>query len=225
MNFREKILLIPHSFVALGVIETLKALGRYVLLRPSDLSFDKKYSTETRTRIDTNYYRTSPERFVRHLISNLGIDYREFDFVDIGCGKGRVLLIASNYPFRSISGVEIQRSVCVAAKKNLQIYKSIEQKCFNIQIHNLDARSFEPSIANTVFYFFEPFDKFVLGDVLAKIAHRVKGQGKTIYVVCVWPNLGPMLTFIEKLGFQTIRHQKMLVSALNYTVFTLHSAE
>jgi SAM-dependent methyltransferase len=238
MNFREKVLLITHSFAAVGVIETLKALGRYALRASDDPNFDKRYSTDTTTVIKNKdleisdpearkratVYRTAPERFVHHLINHLDIDYREYDFVDIGCGKGRVLLIASNYPFRGISGVEISPPAYVAAKKNLQIYKCIQQKCFNIQIHNQDARSFEPSIANTVFYFFEPFDNLVLGAVLAKIALRLKGQGKSIYIICVWSNLGSMLTFIETLGFQTIRHRKMLVGALNYAVFALRSA-
>jgi SAM-dependent methyltransferase len=235
MNFREKVSLITQSFAALGVIETLKALGRYAL-RPSDCSnFDKKYSTDTTTRIDNKdleisdpetrklatIYRTTPERFIRHLISQLGIDYREYDFVDIGCGKGRVLLIASNYPFRSISGVEVSPAVYVVAKNNLQIYKCVEQKCFTIQIHNQDARKFEPSIANTVFYFYEPFDAIVLAAVLTKIASTLRGQGKSIYIVCVWSNLATILTFIEKLGFQVIRQQKMLVATLNYTIFAL----
>jgi SAM-dependent methyltransferase len=236
MNFREKVLLIRHSFAALGVIETLRALGRYAL-RARGSNFDKRYSTDTTTRIDhedleisdpearecATIYRTAPERFIRYLISNLRIDYREYDFVDIGCGKGRVLLIASNYSFRSISGIEISPPAYAVAKKNLQIYKCIKQKCFNIHIHNQEARRFEPTIANTVYYFFEPFDKRVLGTVLAKIALRLKGQGKAIYIVCVWSNLGSVLTFIEKLGFQTIQHQKMLIGALNYAVFALRS--
>jgi SAM-dependent methyltransferase len=235
MNFREKVSLITQSFAGLGVVETLKALGRYAL-RPSDCgNFDKKYSTDTTMRIDNKdlgisdpetrklatIYRTTPERFIRYLISQLSIDYREYDFVDIGCGKGRVLLIASNYPFRSISGVEVSPVIYVVAKKNLQIYKCVEQKCFTIQIHNQDAREFEPSIANTVFYFYEPFNAIVLAAVLTKISSKLRGQGKSIYIVCVWSNLAPILAFIDKLGFQMIRQQKMLVGSLNYTIFAL----
>jgi SAM-dependent methyltransferase len=235
MNFRDKVSLTRESFAALGVIETLKALGRYAL-RPSDSSnFDKKYSTDTTTWIANKdleisdpetrklatIYRATPERFIRHLISQLGIDYREYDFVDIGCGKGRVLLIASNYPFRSISGVEVSPMIYSVARKNLQIYKCDEQKCFTIQIHNQDARKFEPSIANTVYYFYEPFEALVLAAVLTKVAAKLRGQRKSIYIVCVWSNLGPILTFIEKLGFQMIRQQKMLVGSLNYSIFAL----
>jgi SAM-dependent methyltransferase len=236
MNFREKVSLITQSLAALGVIETLKALARYAL-RPSDgRNFDKRYSTDTMTRIENKdleisdpetqklatTYRTAPDRFIRHLITQLGIDYQEYDFVDIGYGKGRVLLTASNYPFRSISGVEVSPAIYAVAKKNLQIYKCVEQKCFTIQIHNQDARKFELSIGNTVFYFFEPFDALVLAAILTKISSKLRGQGKSIYIVCVWSNLAPILTFIERLGFQMIRQQKMLVGALNYTIFALH---
>jgi hypothetical protein len=36
-----------------------------------------------------------------------GINFSEFVFVDLGSGKGRTLLMASDYPFRRIAGVEL----------------------------------------------------------------------------------------------------------------------
>ena len=36
-----------------------------------------------------------------------GFDFREFIFLDLGSGKGRTLLMASDYPFRRIVGVEL----------------------------------------------------------------------------------------------------------------------
>src|SRR5271166_3265808 len=34
-------------------------------------------------------------------------DFRDFTFVDLGSGKGRTLLMAADYPFRRIVGVEL----------------------------------------------------------------------------------------------------------------------
>jgi SAM-dependent methyltransferase len=239
MNLKDKISLVAHSYAALGVIETFKALVRYAL-RPDtdDVNFDNKFGTNTASQISNEnldmpdpdaqrsatQYRTTPERFVRLIISSLNINYREYDFVDVGCGKGRVLLIASSYPFRSIRGVELSKPAYALAENNLRIYKSPDQKCFDVRVYNVDALHFEPSIANTVYYLFAPFDRAVLMEFLTKIASRLKGRGKTIKVVCVWRDfLSSVLPLIASLGFEIEQRHTMLVTMLNYQVFSLRS--
>jgi SAM-dependent methyltransferase len=237
MNIKEKISLVTHSCASIGAMETFKSLARYALRRRiDDANFDKRNSTDTAGRIGNEelemsdpeaqshatVYRTAPERFIRYLISHLGINYQEYDFVDIGCGKGRVLLVASNFPFRSICGIELSQSLLEIAEKNIRIYRCAHQKCFNIDIRNIDAQYFEPYIANTVYYFFESFDVVILAAVLTKISSKLRGQGKLIYVVCIWSDLAPVLKVFEMLGFQTIQVQKMLEMAdLNYAIFSL----
>ena len=39
----------------------------------------------------------------------------EFAFADIGCGKGRALMLASRWPFREVWGVELDRSLAAIA--------------------------------------------------------------------------------------------------------------
>jgi SAM-dependent methyltransferase len=236
MTRKEKISLITHSCASIGIVETFKALVRYVLEpKIEDINYDKRYSTDTARRIDhkelemsdseaqthATIYRTASARFISYLISQLGIDYTEYEFVDIGCGKGRVLLVASNFPFRSICGIELSQPAFEIAQKNLRIYQCADQKCFNIRICNVDARYFEPSIANTVYYFFEPFDTVILVDVLTKISSKLRGQGKKIYVLCIWSDLTNVVKVFEALGFQTIRIQKLLIPSLNYAIFSL----
>src|SRR5438552_13937135 len=47
------------------------------------------------------YQPTEPSLF-HEMLKALKIDFREFTFIDLGSGKGRVLLMAANYPFRRI---------------------------------------------------------------------------------------------------------------------------
>ena len=234
MNFKERISLITHGCASIGVVETFKALARYALrAKMDDSNYDKRNFTDTAVRISSEElamsdataqsyatgYRTVSERFIRYLISHLEINYREYDFVDIGCGKGRVLLVASDFPFRSICGIELSRPAFEIAEKNIRTYRSVHQKCFNIQIRNIDARCFEPNIGNTVFYFFEPFDKIILTAVLTKLSSKLRGQGKIIYVVCIWSDLTSVLELFQRLGFQAIRIRRMVISYLNYAIF------
>ena len=46
-----------------------------------------------------------------------------FTFVDLGCGKGRPLLVASEYPFREIIGVELSASLAKIAQRNGDLIK------------------------------------------------------------------------------------------------------
>jgi SAM-dependent methyltransferase len=41
------------------------------------------------------------------------------EFIDLGCGKGRVLIVAAEYPFRSITGIDLSRYACDRARRNV----------------------------------------------------------------------------------------------------------
>src|SRR5262245_28867400 len=51
------------------------------------------------TRRLAHRYQPSDPDTLRQTIAALPIDYEEFAFVDIGSGKGRALLVASEFPF------------------------------------------------------------------------------------------------------------------------------
>src|SRR5580700_6255635 len=61
-----------------------------------------------------------------------GLNFRDFTFIDLGSGKGRTLLMASDYPFHRIVGVELLPSLHEIAQENLRQYKSESQKCFTL---------------------------------------------------------------------------------------------
>lgn len=52
----------------------------------------------------------------------MGLDYSKFTFIDFGAGMGRVLLMASERPFRKIIGVEFARELITIAENNLRSY-------------------------------------------------------------------------------------------------------
>src|SRR5271163_2983061 len=58
------------------------------------------------------------------------LDFHDFVFLDLGSGKGRTLLMASDYPFRRIVGVELLPALHQDAQENLSKYRSESQKCW-----------------------------------------------------------------------------------------------
>ena len=64
------------------------------------------------------YQPSSVEEFGR-LMGKLDVDHREFVFVDYGSGKGRVLMLAADYPFKRIVGVEFSPPLDRIARENI----------------------------------------------------------------------------------------------------------
>src|SRR5271169_6097318 len=91
------------------------------------------------------YQPTEPDLFHEMLaaLSQQGhFDFHDFVFIDLGSGKGRALLMASDYPFRRIVGVELLPTLHQAAEENLGKYRSESQKCFALESICADATEF-----------------------------------------------------------------------------------
>src|SRR5258708_2128675 len=67
------------------------------------------------------------------LLEQIHPDFQDFVFIDLGSGKGRTLLMASDYPFRRILGVELLPELYQIAQDNLGRYRSESQKCFSLE--------------------------------------------------------------------------------------------
>jgi len=146
-------------------------------------SFDKTHGTNTsgvvwatnlRSRNFPRGIRYEPcaPRLCEWAIENAGIDPKEFCFVDVGCGKGRALLVASQYPFVELIGVEYAPKLSRIAEQNL--------RCCGIKkfrIASVDASEFTYPSANTFAFFYHPFSDVSLFDaVLDRIKLATLGQ-------------------------------------------------
>jgi tRNA G46 methylase TrmB len=74
------------------------------------------------------YQPTDPALF-QEIMASLPIEFEQFTFVDLGSGKGRTLLMASEYPFKRIVGVELIAELHRAAEENIRDYRSPTQRC------------------------------------------------------------------------------------------------
>jgi methyltransferase family protein len=86
------------------------------------------------------------------LSTQAGFDFRDFTFIDLGSGKGRTLLMASDYPFRRIVGVELLPALNQAAQENLGRYQSKSQKCSAIESICADATEFPFPVEPTLLF-------------------------------------------------------------------------
>lgn len=152
------------------------------------------------------YQPTEPALFQEMLAAlqqSTGCDLRELTFVDLGSGKGRTLLMASEYPFRRIVGVELLPGLARIAQENLRAYESETRQCFAIESVCRDATEFPLPDGPLLIYLFNPFPEAGLRRFLDKLRERVAERGQRIYVLYHNPLLEGVVTesgILQKVG-------------------------
>lgn len=152
--------------------------------------------------LHSSYQPTDPALF-REMMASLPIEFDQFTFVDLGSGKGRTLLMASEYPFRKIVGVEVIAELHHAAEENIRVYRSPTQRCRQIESVLADARKFELPEEPLVLYLFNPLPERAFSEVLQRLAKSLTGAPRPAWVVYHNPLLEGALDasgFLEKAG-------------------------
>jgi SAM-dependent methyltransferase len=144
------------------------------------------------------YQPTDPALF-REMLANMlqanpKINLGEFTFIDIGSGKGRVLLMAADYPFRRILGIELMPELHRVAKENIAKYKSDSQQCFAIDCIQGDASEFIFPPEQTVLYLFNPLPESGLAKMISNLEHSLEQYPRAVFVLYHNPLLGRVLT-------------------------------
>jgi hypothetical protein len=163
--------------------------------------FDIKYGTDTGGVIEAgaldiadakvahaNRYQTAIVEVFVSILSELPMRHEEFSFIDLGSGKGRALLLASQFPFKEIIGVELSPCLHRIACRNIQIYRDDFQRCQKIRSICEDAAKYKIPPEKAVFYLFNPFDKQVMQIVLENIEKSLHRVPREIYVIYLKPS-------------------------------------
>ena len=112
-------------------------------------------------------------------------DFTPFTFIDLGSGKGRALLIAAEFGFREIVGVEYSLVLHEIAVKNMAIAGGTRGQALPILLHHGDAGAYAIPSGDKVIFLFNPFD----GEIMARVAANIEaaaGDART-FVIYVNP--------------------------------------
>jgi SAM-dependent methyltransferase len=127
-------------------------------------------------------YEATPRTVFRRLIKSLGLDYPSYTFVDMGSGKGAVLLYAAEFPFKEIVGVEFSPALHRIAERNLAAYRG-RRKCRNIKALCLNAASFFIPPGPLVLFFFNPFKGHTLQIVSDHIERAIEAEARNVVLI------------------------------------------
>jgi hypothetical protein len=152
--------------------------------------------------LNSPYQPTDPALF-HEMLAALAIDFHDFIFIDIGSGKGRSLLMASDYPFRRVIGVELLPELHRVTEENIRKYKSDSQQSFVLESVCIDARDFAFPPEPTVLYMFNPLPEPGMVRLLANLEKSLREHPRPAFVIYHNPALEHVLAenkWLKKIG-------------------------
>jgi SAM-dependent methyltransferase len=181
---------------------TVDAPKEYLAVHP----FDQQFGVETSGLIpaedlargkrkdlhNAGYFGVAPSAF-RQILERLHLDFEKYTFIDLGSGKGRALLIASEYPFHAIVGAELSPRLHAIAVANIAAYRGPAQQCRNLRSIEADATEFSFPAGPLVVYLWNPFEAPVFTSVLANLEAALARQPREIYIIYIQPDLEALL--------------------------------
>jgi SAM-dependent methyltransferase len=152
-----------------GSVGFIKRQLRYQVCSFLGSRWDRKYGVDTSGQIDLinidvvgpnkdgGYasVSTSPSAYA-FLSTFFPSNWKEFTFIDVGCGKGRVLMLAALHGFDAVLGIEFAPLICEIAEQNLLDFSG--RRPAHWSVINADAVSVDlPSGVPLLIYSFNPF--------------------------------------------------------------------
>lgn len=128
-------------------------------------------------------YIATPPRLVHAWLNALNVQLPLFTLVDLGSGRGRVLVMASERPFRRVLGVEFAAELHEAALNNIQRFPRARMRCTDVDSIYGDAASFVFPLDPLVVFFNNPFSEQVMTSVIRNLASSYDQQPRPIVVV------------------------------------------
>ena len=158
----------PHPFDLLHGTDTT---GCYpgAILPPTSLS----------ALLITGYVGIGPSALVQ-AIAALPLQPGDFNFVDLGCGKGRAVLIAAQFPFRRILGVELDPELCRIARANIARQPDWAAR---ISVLQQDAATVLYPDGPLVVFLFHPFFPRILRRVLANLERQLRRSPRETWLL------------------------------------------
>ena len=157
-----------HPFDQIHGVETsgLIAAGNLTTGHPNDAHVTAYYGVAPsilRTLIDL-WRDTNPPHPIHH-----------YTFVDIGAGKGRAMLVASELPFHQVIGIELNPTLADTAQTNVDHWRASHSADTTaptlapIRLLEQDALTFDFPHTPTLAFLFHPFEAPVLKLLLRRI--------------------------------------------------------
>jgi SAM-dependent methyltransferase len=150
---------------------------------------DGEFITEETLAIHAHGYSGSQPSILRGAFATLpGLE--SCTFLDLGCGKGRPSLIATEFPFKDIVGVELSPVFGEIARKNAEKIAKLYPDRTRVQIVVGDASAYPMPTGDVVLFLYNPFKEELMRKVVALVEEALASERRRIFIVYLNPIFG-----------------------------------
>lgn len=161
---------------------------------PESRAFDTRYGVATRW-FDLGNYEPTPPSVIEQVLDGLPAPPQHYSFVDLGSGKGRVVLIAAMRPFRRVVGIERRWLLHRRALRNVEHFTGA--LCTRPELVCADAARAELPSGPLVLFLYNPFGAGVWDAVLERC------RGRELQLISVNP---PNPDWLAERGLVRVAH-------------------
>jgi len=114
----------------------------------------------------------------------------QYSFLDLGCGKGRPLLVATEFPFKEIVGIELSLALAQIARNNAEIMSNHYSGRRRVRIEVGDATKSPIPSGDVVLFMANPFDEAMIRKMAVRVEAALALEERRIFVVYLNPTFG-----------------------------------
>ena len=144
------------------------------------------------TSSDTTAYAGAQPSIIRSALAAIP-DPRHCHFLDLGCGKGRPLLVATEFDFAAITGVEFSPTLSRVARQNAAVFERAHPGCTGIDIVTGDALAHRLPETKLVVFLYNPFSRPLMARLLSHIEVSLQAVPRELYVIYLNPTWADVL--------------------------------
>lgn len=162
--------------------------------------FDVRYGVETSGYIPG--YALTPQASTGYLAAQPSVLRRTFSIlpdvenlhlIDLGCGKGRALLVASEFSFRCITGVEYNPILADVARHNIRQYSRCARPARQPAVLTEDATRFAPPQGPLAIFMYNPFPTDLMRKVIQNLETSLARDPRDVFLILLNPVAAPLL--------------------------------
>lgn len=177
----------------LSLLNRVRERAAVSVLRAEAKLFDLRHGTDTGGRIPVEHLDVRADGATayqsvsaRHFHSAMqAIDFPpDSVFIDFGAGKGKSLLLASDYEnISGLIGVEMSPLLCAAARLNIAHWQQAKAQSKNFTALNEDARAYKFLGDENLIFLYNPFDASVLEVVMDNLVASLKSGPRNAWII------------------------------------------
>lgn len=170
------------------IVRYAEGLASDAVLRVQTRGVIKPKHLLVTTADSVSYEGTSPFGFTR-LLRLLDVDPGSFTFVDLGCGKGRTLILAARNRFARAVGVEIAPELLAVAQRNLARFSASRPNLrTSFELVEKDAAQYVfPADGPLLVFMYNPFGQQTMRAVARNLDEAVRASHHPVLVLYYIP--------------------------------------